>query len=263
MAFYRTNKNRILSGYDSTVLSVNHRGYNTIAPENTLPAFTLSKQMGFDYVETDIEFTSDNVPVLLHDSTINRTSNGSGNISQMTFQQVRQYDFGSWKSPEYAGTKIPSLMEFLKLCKCLELHPYMEIKSNVSYTEAQLGLIVEYVNKYGLTGKVTYISFNSTFLSIIKNIDNKARLGYLKSTYAANDVNICNGLKTGYNEVFYDLSYDSMTDEVASEFSSSNIPVELWTIDNQNDILTMNDYVTGVTSNTQIAGLVLYNSMIG
>ena len=77
---------RLSIDYNKTMISVNHRGYSTVAPENTLPAYKLSKKMGFDYVETDVCFTSDNIPVLLHDGTIDRTSNGSGDIDNMTFE---------------------------------------------------------------------------------------------------------------------------------------------------------------------------------
>ena len=98
------------------IKAVAHRGYSTEAPENTLPAFRLAKENGFDYVECDVVFTSDNVPVLLHDSSIDRTSNGEGKISSLTYEEVSQYDFGSWFSEEYAGVKIPTFDEFLKLC---------------------------------------------------------------------------------------------------------------------------------------------------
>ena len=95
--------------YDRSVKGVNHRGYSTVAPENTLPAYVLSRKMGFQYAECDVSFTSDGVPVLLHDSTIDRTSDGSGSIGSLTLEEVRQYDFGSWKGEQYAGTKIPTL----------------------------------------------------------------------------------------------------------------------------------------------------------
>ena len=120
------------------VKGINHRGANLEAPENTLPAFKLSKKNGFMYVETDVAFTSDNVAVLLHDETIDRTSNGTGNISQLTYDYVRSLDFGSWFSSEYAGTKIPSLDEFLTLCRNLSLHPYLELKSSGHYTQEQI-----------------------------------------------------------------------------------------------------------------------------
>lgn len=262
MAFYSSTELRILPNYDISVRSVNHRGYNTVAPENTLPAFQLSKHMGFDYVETDIEFTSDNVPVLLHDLTINRTSNGTGAINSLTFNQVRQYDFGSWKNSIYAGTKIPSLEEFLILCKKLMLHPYMEIKSNVVYTNEQLQIIVDMVNRCGMRNKVSYISFNVNYLTAIRNIDNDARLGLLRGSYLTNDLETCINLKTGNNTVFYDVDINGLTNELIETFSTNNIDVEVWTVDDANTILNLDRYITGVTSDNLNAGKVIYDNFV-
>lgn len=75
-----------LKDSEYNVLAVNHRGYSKDAPENTIPAYIMSKQKGFNYVECDVAFTKDGVAVLLHDSTIDRTSNGSGSISSMTYE---------------------------------------------------------------------------------------------------------------------------------------------------------------------------------
>lgn len=248
--------------YDACVLSVNHRGYSTVAPENTLPAYILSKNMGFNYVETDISFTSDGVPMLLHDATIDRTSNGSGTLSQMTYAQVRQYDFGSWKSAEYAGTVIPTLAEFLALCKAIMLHPYLELKSNGNYTQAQIQQIVDMVEAYGLKGKVSYISFSSTFLGYVKNYDDQARLGLLKSSYASGDVATCTALKTTNNKVFYDVGYynDAITQAVCNAFMAEDIPVEAWTVNSADIMLGLNKYVSGITSDNLIAGKVLYDN---
>ena len=196
--------------YDANVLSVNHRGYSTVAPENTLPAYKLSKEMGFNYVETDVSFTSDGVAMLLHDSTIDRTSNGSGTLANMTYSQVRQYDFGSWKSSKYAGTQIPTLEEFLYLCKCIMLHPYIELKSNGNYTQAQIQSIVDMVRNAGMKGKVSYISFSSTYLGYVKDYDEEARLGFLAGTASTSHVSTCQGLQTTKNSVFYDVSYSGI-----------------------------------------------------
>lgn len=258
---YDVNGTKIDLDYNSCVLSVNHRGYSTIAPENTLPAYKLSKQKGFDYVETDVSFTSDGVPVLLHDSTIDRTSNGTGNINNLTFAQVRQYDFGSWKSSEYVGTKIPSLEEFLYLCKSIILYPYIELKSNGGYTQAQIEEIVDMVKACGLKGKVSYISFSQTFLEYVRDYDEEARLGFL-STPNAEEITICNALKTGKNSVFYDVSYygNAITQSICDAFMAENIPMEAWTVNTTSGILSLNKYISGVTSDNLIAGKVLYNN---
>lgn len=249
--------------YDAYVHSVNHRGYSTIAPENTLPAYILSKKMGFNYVETDVAFTSDGIPVLLHDDTIDRTSDGTGNIYELTFEQVRQYDFGSWMSADYAGTKIPTLDEFLYLCKSIMLHPYIELKSGGGYTQAQVEEIVDKVRAYGMRGKVTYISFSQTYLTYVKNYDEEARLGYLAAgENVSAHVTFCKGLRTGKNEVFYDTGHWNLPDSLIDAFKAEDIPIEIWTVNEASIILDRNKYVSGITSDNLIAGKVLYdNSM--
>lgn len=248
--------------YDATILSVNHRGYSSVAPENTLPAYKLSKQMGFNYVETDVSFTSDGIAMLLHDATIDRTSNGSGTLSNMTYDEVRQYDFGSWKSSKYAGTVIPTLNEFLTLCKNIMLYPYIELKNNGGYTEAQIQGIVDAVKAHGMEGKVSYISFSSTYLGYVKAYDAKARLGFLKSTATTNDITTCQNLKTSTNEVFYDTKYTSITASICEAYAAAGIPIEAWTVDSESAITGMDPYVTGITSNNLIAGKVLYDANI-
>jgi len=249
--------------YDATVKSVNHRGYSTEAPENTLPAYILSKQKGFNFVETDVSFTSDGVAMLLHDATIDRTSNGSGTLANMTYAQVRQYDFGSWKNAKYAGTKIPTLDEFLALCKAIMLHPYIELKSNGGYTQAQIEGIVDAVRSHGLKGKVTYISFSSTYLGYVRDYDPEARLGFLSSPNAS-DLSICQGLRTVKNSVFYDVSYggNAITQEICDIYSAADIPIEAWTVNSASAMLGLNKYVSGITSDNLIAGKVLYDSAV-
>lgn len=247
--------------YDMNVLSVNHRGYSTVAPENTLPAYILSKKMGFNYVETDVAFTSDGVPVLLHDNTIDRTSNGSGNIYDLTFEQVRQYDFGSWMSADYTGTKIPSLEEFLYLCKSIMLHPYIELKSRGEYTETQIQQIVDMVQSYGMKGKVSYISFSQDYLTYVKNYDEEARLGYLAAgENVSAHVTFCKGLRTGRNDVFYDTGHWNLPDSLVNAFKAEDIPIEIWTVNEASIILDRNKYVSGITSDNLIAGKVLYDN---
>lgn len=254
------NDSEMSIDYDACIKGVNHRGYSVIAPENTLPAYILSKKMGFKYVETDISFTSDGVAVLLHDSTIDRTSNGTGSIASMTYAQVLQYDFGSWKSSAYAGTKIPTLNEFLALCKAIMLHPYLELKAG---NKSQILQVVDAVSKNGMNGKVSYISYSSNYLGYVKAADPYARLGYLRDSPSTDDISICQGLKVETNEVFYSTgSSGSVNSTIVSAFSAADIPIEVWTVDSETSILRLNPYVTGVTSNSLIAGKVLYDSVM-
>lgn len=251
----------VIPDYDKYVKGINHRGYNTVAPENTIPAFKMSAEEGFKYVESDVQFTSDSVPVMIHDTTIDRTSNGSGNVADMTYSQISQYDFGSWKSSAYAGTKIPTLDEFLKCCKDCGLTPYIELKTPM--TDAQYQIIASAVKKFGMENNVTYISFQPTYLAGIHAKAPKARLGIvLNNNVTDTAIASANNLK-GDNEVFIDLATSYITTENVNKCINNDLPLEVWTPNTDQAILALPDYVTGVTSDIKIAGKVFFDDALG
>ena len=238
------------------VKAVNHRGYCTKAPENTLSAYRLSAKNRFEYVECDISFTSDGVPVLLHDGTIDRTSNGTGKISEMTLAEARTYDFGSWFSEDYAGEQIPTAEEFIALCRKISLRPYIELKGG---SEAQIKGLVNIVRKYGMLKNATWISFTASCLRYVKAADPSARLGFVVNSITADAVTTALGLRNDVNEVFI----DSGTNDNISLCMDADIPVERWTVNSNNAVFALDPYISGVTSDNVHAGRVLYNSEIG
>src|SRR5208283_5329571 len=94
---------------------ISHRGEHRAHPENTLPAFQAAIDAGADFFELDVRTTSDGRLVLMHDARVDRTTNGSGAVREMTFHQIRALDAGAKFSPQFAGTKAPSLEEALAL----------------------------------------------------------------------------------------------------------------------------------------------------
>lgn len=96
------------------IVNIAHRGASGHAPENTIPAIEMAIDMGADMIAIDVHITKDGEVVVLHDEQVDRTTNGSGNVHDFTFEELQQLDAGSWFSPEYAGEKIPSLDEALK-----------------------------------------------------------------------------------------------------------------------------------------------------
>jgi glycerophosphoryl diester phosphodiesterase len=230
---------------------VAHRGFSSVAPENTLPAYTLAKSNGFRYVECDVSWTSDNVPVLLHDATIDRTSDGTGNIGDLTLAQLESYDFGSWKSAEYKGTKIPTFEEFIMSCKELSLHPYIEIKRTI--TPSQAALLVDIVEKSGMISDVTWISFSAKSLSKILAVIPSSRIGYVCKAISEAKITSALSLRTAANEVFINCDYTTLTPDLANSAIAQGLPVEAWTVDDMADASRLADMgVCGVTTDTLI-----------
>ncbi len=92
-----------------------HRGAMTTHPENTIPAFQAAIDAGAQMIEFDVTLTKDNKLVVIHDATVDRTTNGTGVVAELTFEEIRKLDAGSWKSPEFAGEQIPTLEEVLNI----------------------------------------------------------------------------------------------------------------------------------------------------
>ena len=150
-----------------------HRGFASVAPENTLPAFKAAAKAGFSLIEVDLVQSSDGVQFCLHDATINRTSNGTGTASSMTAEQLLSYDFGypSKFGNEFAGTKIPTLREFLIFCKKNNLYAELDIADDSRYSNSYLPTTYQVVQECGMLD-ATFFCAKRTRLNALYEIDN-------------------------------------------------------------------------------------------
>ena len=92
---------------------VAHRGYSGLYPENTASAFEAAIGAGADMIELDVCLTKDRIPVVIHDQTLERTTDGHGLVSEFTLSELKKLDAGSWFSPKFKGESIPTLEEIL------------------------------------------------------------------------------------------------------------------------------------------------------
>lgn len=93
--------------------TIAHRGASGYAPENTMAAFRKAVKMKADYIELDVQATKDGKLVVIHDTTVDRTTDGTGKVGSFTWDELRQLDAGSFFGPEFAGERIPSFEEVL------------------------------------------------------------------------------------------------------------------------------------------------------
>ena len=106
-----------LNGSGRKIVAVGHRGSKKFAPENTLAAHEAAFALGARAIEFDVRCTKDGHFVLMHDATVNRTTNGYGRVKKMTLEEIKRLDAGSWKGSEFAGEPVPTLREALRNVK--------------------------------------------------------------------------------------------------------------------------------------------------
>ena len=111
-------------------LIIAHRGASGYAPENTLSAIDFAMKSDAQMIEIDVHLSKDGHVIVIHDETVDRTSNGSGKVNEMTLDELRQLDVGSWFSDEFAGEKMPTLQEVMNMING-EKKLLIEIKSGV------------------------------------------------------------------------------------------------------------------------------------
>lgn len=141
-----------------------HRGGGHAAPENTLPAVSAALAGGFGYVEVDVALTSDGHAVLLHDARVDRTTDGTGRLADLTLEQVRTLDAGSWFAPEFAGTRVPTLEEFLDLLAEARGRAIVELKG--MWDAAAVDRALNELAVRGLERHVALASFDARTLAL-------------------------------------------------------------------------------------------------
>lgn len=204
-----------------------HRGESKYAPENTMSAFFLAFLVGSDGIETDLRKTKDNILVLIHDKSVDRTSKHIGNIANLTYSELLKIDFGN---KYYAGEKIVTLTEFLKYFSEKNINIYIELKET-GYEK----LIIDNLKMFDLKN-VVLISFKYNLLKAIRKIDKDIKLGWL--IYDVNDtiINYCK--KIQINHVL--CTSLCLNKEEVDQLKKNNFVVCAWGIINKFEIKRLN-----------------------
>jgi glycerophosphoryl diester phosphodiesterase len=155
-----------------------HRGASGYAPENTLEAFKLAMEMGADGFELDVHLSADGELIVIHDETVDRTTNGKGYVKDMTLSQLKQLD--ACKGMEaYRGARIPTLGEVYDLIKDTHHMVNVEIKTdNIFYKDIERKCL-ELEQEKGMQGRILYSSFNHYTAVELKCLAPDAKVGLL------------------------------------------------------------------------------------
>ncbi|MEX0427591.1 glycerophosphodiester phosphodiesterase [Nocardioides sp. DS6] len=144
-------------------LAIGHRGAPREAPEDTLPSERRSQRLGSDYLELDLHLTKDGVPVVMHDDTVDRTTDGTGPVSDLSLAQVERLDAGSWFSRSYAGTRVPTFARIVRFAQRTGVRIMPELKAG--WTRAQVKIVVDLIEKAHLVSHTVLQSFDPQALA--------------------------------------------------------------------------------------------------
>ncbi len=157
---YATNMMGALRAPGEPAFVAGHRGDRARAPENTMPAFEAAFASELEFVETDVQLTLDGVPVLMHDETVDRTTDGTGAVADLTLAEIRGLDAGSWYAPQYAGTPVPLFDEFLDALAGTRKKALVELKGY--WSPEGIRTVLDAVYLRGVQNRVVFASFNLT-----------------------------------------------------------------------------------------------------
>jgi glycerophosphoryl diester phosphodiesterase len=239
-----------MSNYEK-VLTVAHRGASGDAPENTMAAFKLAAELGADAIELDVHLSADHELFCCHDFTVDRTSNGSGELFKLSSAELKRLDagakFAEKHGGKYAGESFPLLSEvFEELPKSKMI--YLEVKMAQEYDGIMQKKLMDMLRKYDRVNNVLLISFHHPVLNDLLKLEPSLKVGLLYSTplvqgyrYAENFVQRAASLNP---------SYKWLSEEDCRETLSHGLQVNPWTIDNPDDMRKLIDLgVTSITTN--------------
>lgn len=165
--------------YRKTILNLAHRGASGHAPQNTMAAFLQAAEMGADGIELDVHLSADGQAVVIHNDTVDETTDGSGPVRQMTAAQLQSLDAGRWFDPRFTGERIPTLEEvFAELGQRLFIN--VEIKAETGYHPSeQEAEAVRLIEDYHMVERVIVSSFSPSSLRRVHRLNPRIPLGFL------------------------------------------------------------------------------------
>lgn len=202
-----------------------HRGFSAVAPENSDKAFIKAGEANFYAAECDIQLSKDNIWVVNHNDTIDYMTDGTGKISEMTYNEISEsfIDKGNnWKV--YAKQKLITLDDYLSICDEYKIIPQIEVKEG---NYRCLDKILTALDNYdGMRENAIIISFDGVILEKIRNLDNEIELWYL--THEITDAQMQLAVMNNYALAFNCRKYDAETLKKAQD---ENIKLASWTVD--------------------------------
>jgi glycerophosphoryl diester phosphodiesterase len=221
----------LLRATGAPLLRVGHRGAKGHAPENTQISFAVAAGMGVSVVETDVHLSKDGEVVLIHDHTVNRTTNGHGYVKDLTLTELKKLDAGSWYDARFAGEPIPTLDELLSWARG-RIAVAIEIKNGPIYYPGIVAKTIQALRRHDMTRQAILISFDHLALRKAKQLAPEILTGILYVGGLADPIGAARA--AGANALHPHWAY--VTPELVQTVHAAGLAISPW---NPNDLPTI------------------------
>ncbi|MDP4089230.1 MAG: glycerophosphodiester phosphodiesterase family protein, partial [Bacillota bacterium] len=193
---------------------------------NSLAAFNASKEFGFKIVETDLQLTKDNQWVILHDNTLDRTTNGKGNVEN---NYLKDIELLKLKSNDNENLTVPTLDEFLRLCSMDGLMPILDIKPNEKQiTSKDYIALLSSLDKFHMIEKSIFCSYSKKVLTELRKRDNATTIAVMMKP-SQDNLDFARGL----DNAFMYCNFKDLTDDDIILIGKNNLKFAIWTVNDE------------------------------
>lgn len=231
-------------------LIIAHRGASSLAPENTFASFDRALDAGADGIEFDLQLSKDNVPVVIHDESLERTTSGKGMVYDFDLDDLKSFDAGTWFAAEFSGERIPTLDELFDRYEKSSLLFNLELKKSVIDYPGLEEAVLNCIADHELEERVIISSFNHQSLIKCKKINPHIRTGMLYFEELESPWE--RALSLGCYSV-HPLFYYLQAAEVIDGFKKHKLPIYTWTVNDpeQMEYLVKNEIEAIITDYPQ------------
>jgi glycerophosphoryl diester phosphodiesterase len=216
---------------------VAHRGAMAYAPMNTLAAFELAVEQGADGIELDVWLCQDDIPVVMHDFGVDKTTDGEGRLGSMPLEEIKALDAGSWFSEEYAGQEVPTLDEVFEAVGH-KVWINVEIKSLQIQNQNVAWQVSQVIDRHNMHERVIVSSFNPWVLRQMRKLAPDIPLGYLDAIEIKRYAKL---LLIGLDFQAWHPEDVQVTPEAVARAHSRGRRVSTWTVNDVDDAIRMRD----------------------
>lgn len=211
-----------------------HRGYSGKYPENTMLAFKKAVECGIDGIELDVQLSKDGVVVIIHDETLDRTTDGTGKVMNYTYEELSKLD-ASFTFKDLGINRIPTLREYFEYVKTLDIITNIELKNGINEYSGIEEKVIDLIREFNLEKKVIISSFNHYSILKVKKIAPEIKCGFLSESWIINAGKYC----ASYHIECYHPIFNSLTTEIINELKSYEIEINCWTVNKEQEIKSL------------------------